>query len=137
MEIRQAVPDDAPRLTEIAFAAKRHWGYDESLIELWSEASKAGAIPLPRIDERTYGDLTLSLLARSRAGAVRTGSGEGPREGGSPRRAPVYYRYDFSGGGLDSALASGPDVDLLFEAVASDPNGCETRAVVSLRQSLP
>jgi GNAT superfamily N-acetyltransferase len=36
VEIRQAVPDDAPRLTEIAFAAKRHWGYDESLIALWS-----------------------------------------------------------------------------------------------------
>jgi GNAT superfamily N-acetyltransferase len=37
VEIRQAVPDDAPRLTEIAFAAKRHWGYDESLIALWSD----------------------------------------------------------------------------------------------------
>lgn len=37
MEIRQADPDEAPRLTEIAFAAKRHWGYDESLIELWSD----------------------------------------------------------------------------------------------------
>jgi GNAT superfamily N-acetyltransferase len=34
-EIRRAVPDDAPRLTEVAHAAKRHWGYDEELIELW------------------------------------------------------------------------------------------------------
>jgi len=35
MEIRQAKPEDAALLTEIAFAAKRHWGYPEQWIQDW------------------------------------------------------------------------------------------------------
>lgn len=38
MMIRAARADDAARLTEIAFAAKRHWGYPDSWIERWREA---------------------------------------------------------------------------------------------------
>ena len=36
MQILRANPDDAGTLTEIAFAAKRHWGYSERWIESWS-----------------------------------------------------------------------------------------------------
>lgn len=32
----EAVAGDAAELTRIAFAAKRHWGYPESWIEMWS-----------------------------------------------------------------------------------------------------
>jgi len=35
MEIGEAVPDDAATLTEIAFEAKRHWGYPEAWMEQW------------------------------------------------------------------------------------------------------
>jgi hypothetical protein len=35
MQILRARPDDAAMLTEIAFAAKRHWGYPERWIESW------------------------------------------------------------------------------------------------------
>lgn len=38
MDIRRAKPADASELTEIAFAAKRHWGYPEAWIELWRTA---------------------------------------------------------------------------------------------------
>jgi GNAT superfamily N-acetyltransferase len=38
MNIRPAGVDDADRLTMIAFAAKRHWGYPESWIQRWREA---------------------------------------------------------------------------------------------------
>jgi len=38
MQIIRAKPDDAPGLTEIAFAAKRHWGYPEHWMEHWHEA---------------------------------------------------------------------------------------------------
>jgi GNAT superfamily N-acetyltransferase len=34
--IHRATPDQAEILTEIAFAAKRHWGYPERWIEIWS-----------------------------------------------------------------------------------------------------
>jgi N-acetylglutamate synthase-like GNAT family acetyltransferase len=35
VQIRRARPDEADVLTEIAHAAKRHWGYSESWIEHW------------------------------------------------------------------------------------------------------
>jgi GNAT superfamily N-acetyltransferase len=34
--IRRAVPEDAPRLREVARAAKAHWGYDEELVRSWA-----------------------------------------------------------------------------------------------------
>ncbi len=33
--VRRARPEDAPVLTDIALAAKRHWGYPESWIQKW------------------------------------------------------------------------------------------------------
>ena len=35
IQIRRARSDEAATLTEIAHAAKRHWGYPESWIKLW------------------------------------------------------------------------------------------------------
>ena len=35
IQIRRAVPNEAQVLTEIAHAAKRHWGYPEEWIEHW------------------------------------------------------------------------------------------------------
>ncbi|MCL4530843.1 MAG: hypothetical protein M1485_06230 [Chloroflexi bacterium] len=35
IEIRRALPEEADALTEIAIAAKRHWGYPERWIEIW------------------------------------------------------------------------------------------------------
>lgn len=37
MEIVCAQPQDADTLTEIAYAAKRHWGYPERWIETWRD----------------------------------------------------------------------------------------------------
>jgi ribosomal protein S18 acetylase RimI-like enzyme len=37
MEIHRAKPEDAVALTEIAFAAKRHWGYPEQWIQRWKD----------------------------------------------------------------------------------------------------
>ena len=37
MTIRHAEPEEAARLTEIAIAAKRYWGYPESWIEIWRD----------------------------------------------------------------------------------------------------
>ena len=35
MQLIRATPDDAIALTQIAFTAKRHWGYPENWIEQW------------------------------------------------------------------------------------------------------
>jgi GNAT superfamily N-acetyltransferase len=37
MQILRAKPDDAAKLTEIAFTAKRHWGYPERWIASWTQ----------------------------------------------------------------------------------------------------
>jgi GNAT superfamily N-acetyltransferase len=37
VNIVRARPDDAAALTDIAFAAKRHWGYSEKWIESWRD----------------------------------------------------------------------------------------------------
>jgi GNAT superfamily N-acetyltransferase len=37
MQIVRAKPEDADALTEIAFAAKRHWGYPEPWIQSWRD----------------------------------------------------------------------------------------------------
>jgi N-acetylglutamate synthase-like GNAT family acetyltransferase len=37
LHIRRANPDEADALTEIAHAAKRHWGYPENWIEHWKD----------------------------------------------------------------------------------------------------
>ena len=37
MQIVRAEPEDADALTEIAYAAKRHWGYPERWIESWRD----------------------------------------------------------------------------------------------------
>ena len=34
--VRRVYPEEADRLTEIALAAKRHWGYPESWMKIWS-----------------------------------------------------------------------------------------------------
>ena len=36
LEIQRATPDQFKTLTQIAFAAKRHWDYPERWIQLWS-----------------------------------------------------------------------------------------------------
>lgn len=36
ISIRRVYPEEADRLTEIALAAKRHWGYPESWMKIWS-----------------------------------------------------------------------------------------------------
>ena len=36
IHILRATPDQSETLTQIAFAAKRHWGYPERWIQLWS-----------------------------------------------------------------------------------------------------
>ena len=38
MQIVRAKPQDAEALTEIAYAAKRHWGYPERWIESWRDS---------------------------------------------------------------------------------------------------
>jgi ribosomal protein S18 acetylase RimI-like enzyme len=36
LEVRRATPDQAEALTQIAFTSKRHWGYPERWIQIWS-----------------------------------------------------------------------------------------------------
>jgi maltose O-acetyltransferase len=37
INIRKAIPEDSPVLTEISFAAKRHWHYPEEYYQIWRD----------------------------------------------------------------------------------------------------
>jgi len=70
MEIFRARPENAAILTEVAFAAKRHWGYPESWIKRWTDALtltpgyiEANPTFAASIDEQIVGFYTLQFHA--------------------------------------------------------------------------
>ena len=84
MHITRARPDDAATLTEIAFAAKRHWGYPIAWIESWRDVLTvrpefiAGHETYAAIDEgRAIGFYALGRKGERRAASSSPSS---PRE---------------------------------------------------------
>jgi len=70
IQIRRARPDEADVLTEIAHAAKRHWGYPENWIEHWQagltitpEFIARNEMYVAMIDEEVVGCCALVLSA--------------------------------------------------------------------------
>ncbi len=101
MHITRARPDDAATLTEIAFAAKRHWGYPMSWIESWRDVLTvrpefiAGHETYAAIDEgRAIGFYALGRKGERRAASSPPSSpreervGRGPRRGETNKNAP-------------------------------------------------
>ncbi len=67
-QIQRAIPSQAEALTQIAFAAKRHWGYPEHWIQLWlplltitPEFLEKHETYVAYIDEQPVGFCALSL----------------------------------------------------------------------------
>jgi hypothetical protein len=79
--------------------------------DLWAGIARAGAIDLPRFDDRGYGDFRLSTRADR-----------------SSTAAPARYRFEFEGGRLSAVRILGAATDLVFEVEAADEAGCVTRA---------
>ena len=72
MNIRRATGADAPVLTRIAHAAKRHWGYGDDLIALWT-ADLTVTPPVIEADPvycAVLGSDIVGFYALSREGAV-------------------------------------------------------------------
>src|SRR2546425_12745676 len=101
MHITRARPDDAATLTEIAFAAKRHWGYPKAWIESWRDVLTvrpefiAGHETYAAIDEgRAVGFHALGRKGERRAASSSPSSpreervGRGPRRGETNKNAP-------------------------------------------------
>ncbi|HZR83043.1 MAG TPA: GNAT family N-acetyltransferase [Candidatus Binatia bacterium] len=70
--IRRACAEDASELTRVAFAAKRHWGYDESLIELWRRDLTVApdAVERDPVYCATAGEAILGFYGLTREGDV-------------------------------------------------------------------
>ena len=70
MQIARAKPDDAATLTDIALAAKRHWGYPMQWIELWRDVLTV--LPEFIVGHETYvaidEDRTVGFYALGRKG---------------------------------------------------------------------
>ena len=68
IHIRRAKPDDANTLTEIAHAAKRHWGYPENWITQWQsdltitpDFINQNTVFVAEIDDRIAGCCALAI----------------------------------------------------------------------------
>ncbi len=102
---------------------------------LWEEIRSAAGIDLPRLDDRRYGEMRLSVLADPEGpvgqaaprGSPTPAAGRGTGDTG----APLRYRYEFEAGRLVEARAWGPGTALVFAASAMDPDGCETETRVT------
>lgn len=71
--IRRARPSDAPALTRVARAAKRHWRYPEAWIRLWRDALTVtpGFVARHPVWCARRGASVLGFYALSGAGATR------------------------------------------------------------------
>ena len=69
VDIQRARPDQAESLTKIAFAAKRHWGYPERWIQIWSEILTVSTefiekheTYIAQVEEKPVGFYALSIV---------------------------------------------------------------------------
>jgi hypothetical protein len=104
----------------------------------WEAMRSAGGYALPRRDDHAYGDVVLQLDRTPATGSTPSPPG-GRALGGVivPGPAPIRYRYDFAADGrLTAARASGPAVDLIFQAVGRDKYRCETTDTIRHTEAL-
>jgi hypothetical protein len=108
------------------------FGADEdALREQWNAIVEAGGVPLPVIDDHTYGDVELTLQRRP-----ASASPIADPQSGHAGLAPVVYRYEFTGGVLTAARAWGLDIDHVFKAKATYDWTCEVEDQVSYVDTL-
>ena len=71
--IRRALPSDAPALTRVAHAAKRHWKYPEDWIRLWRDALTVtpGFVARQPVWCAVRGEAVVGFYALAGAGATR------------------------------------------------------------------
>ncbi|MBX7210295.1 MAG: GNAT family N-acetyltransferase [Verrucomicrobiaceae bacterium] len=91
--ISAALPGEADALTEIAFAAKRHWGYPDAWIEQWRAALTITAEFIA----------THEVFAARKAGSI-AGFAALVRDGGILRLEHLWVRPGDMGRGVGSAL---------------------------------
>jgi GNAT superfamily N-acetyltransferase len=115
-EIRRAHSGDAARLTEIAFAAKRHWNYPERWIELWRETLtitpefiSANDVYVAEVEGQATG--FYALMRRGRKATLEH----------------MWVMPDAMGMGLgkrlfNHAVATAREVDAAIIEIESDPN---------------
>jgi len=122
VQIRRARPDEAEVLTEIAHAAKRHWGYPENWIEHWTAdlTIKPDFIPS---NERYF-----PIAGEEHAGRYPTVF-TGPLGGGSPAAEleHMWIRPEHMGTGVGRALfvharERAADLKVPVLEISADPN---------------
>jgi hypothetical protein len=97
----------------------------------WDTIVEAGGVPLPLIDDHTYGDVELTLQRRP-----ASASPIADPHSGHVGLTPVVYRYEFTGGDLIAARAWGQEVDHVFTAKATYDWTCEVEDSVSYVDTL-
>jgi hypothetical protein len=110
-------------------------GADEAAARaLWSSALETGGFPLPRLDERSFGDVRLTLGVRPPAATAIVE----PLAGSAVGRvvSPVLTRIELVAGLVAAARAWGPGTDLVFEAFPAASDRCLTPSTTSFAEAL-
>jgi len=121
LQIRRARPDQAEVLTEIAHAAKRHWGYPENWIEHW----KAELTITPEFIANN--EVYFAVSGEEIAGCCAIVFSESPTGGSLAELEHMWIRPEHMGAGVGRALfrharerAAGLNVPVM--ELSADPN---------------
>ena len=116
MKIIHAIPNQAETLTQIAFAAKRHWGYPERWIQLWSplltitpEFIEGHETYVAWLDEKTVGFCAVSM--EDKIASVE-----------HLWVLPEYMGKSVGAKLFDHVLSKCRELDVLVLEIESDPN---------------
>ena len=121
LQIRRARPDQAEVLTEIAHAAKRHWGYPENWIEHW----KADLTITPEFIANN--EVYFAVSGEEIAGCCAIVFSESPTGGSLAELEHMWIRPEHMGAGVGRALFQharerATDLNIPVMELSADPN---------------
>ena len=121
VHIRRARPDEAEVLTEIAHAAKRHWGYPENWIEHW----KADLTITP--DFIRNNEMYVAIAGEEIVGCCAIAFSDSPTGNSPAELEHMWIRPEHMGTGVGRALfihvrERAADLKVAVLEISADPN---------------
>jgi GNAT superfamily N-acetyltransferase len=121
VHIRRASPDEAEVLTEIAHAAKRHWGYPENWIEHW----KADLTITP--DFIRHNEMYVAIAGEEIVGCCAIAFSNSPAEDSPAELEHMWIKPEHMGTGVGRALfmrvrERAADLQVPLLEISADPN---------------
>ncbi len=108
---------------------------EDSALATWEAIRQSGAIDLPVLDDRHYGDFR-AMVTRSDTSTSLKPRGLRGRTNTNASSTGTRFRYHLEGGLLAGAEAWGRGADLLFRTSATYDGACEVQDIVGWSESI-